>query len=570
MAQKNARTRAGEAEIIELVINAEVMEPDARDGFGGGPGGRGPTLVGGPSDGEPSDLELASRLLNDLGNAERLIVRHGDDLLAVDEMGWCVWDGWRWLAEAGPDEAQKLAHLTAKAIFNEADALQKIGEAEIVELIAEAPLPALSTDNPSSEQQKAYDAVLADHNKKLRDLRTYWKKRVDGLRKFASNSGNKSKLDAMLSQAQPYLRVPPRELDAHPFLLNVGNGTLEMGEADKEGTVEVALCSHRRDHKITRLAEVKYDPEATTPEWDKFLKTVQPDPEMRGFLQRFFGYCLTGDTGEQVMAIAHGVGANGKSTMLETLSEVMGDYAVTVPITSFLYNDHRGGGDARPDLARLPGARLVLAAEPEVGARFSESTIKSVTGGERMAVRHLFKDMFEFVPAFKLIVSCNIKPNIRGSDDGIWRRLLIIPFEVVIPKDERVNQAVLKGKLLAERNGILNWALDGYRMWREEGLRPPLAIIEATDEYRTDTNPVGAFMQECVEEEEWSKLQGSPLYQNYCRWAKAQSLEPLKLTSFGRRLRDMGYHKEKGKNVFYLGISMKAGWDEGLDQVDAN
>src|SRR5262249_5005445 len=160
----------------------------------------------------------------------------------------------------------------------------------------------------------------------------------------------------------------------------------------------------------------------------------------------WFGYCLTGDVGEQVMVLFHGRGANGKSTLLSLMAHVMGDYALTLPIQSFLHDDRRGGGDATPDLARLPGARLVMAAEPERGSRLSEAVVKTVTGGDKVVARRLFEGQFEFEATFKLVLSANEKPRITGQDEGIWRRVTLVPFAAAIARERRDKRLIEKLK----------------------------------------------------------------------------------------------------------------------------
>lgn len=476
---------------------------------------------------EPPEVDarvLADLTRNDHGNAERLIKRFGRDLAVVDEAGWYVWDGRRWDRSLGPKgapgaEVVKRAHLTGRAIADEAAALQ-------VEL----------------EQ-----GVVDGWNKDAIAART---KRIEDHRKFGTGSGNISRVRAMLESAEPYLRRRPAEMDARPLLFNVLNGTLELGT--EGNAADVRLRPHNRLDLMTHLAPVKYDPEAQCPNFDAFIADVLPAEDLRVFAQSWFGYCLTGLTSEQVLLLCYGLGSNGKSTLLETISAMAGDYSASVPIETFLANDRRGGGDATPDLARLPGARMVGAAEPERGARLAEGVVKMATGGEKIIARHLFQGQFEYEPSFKLILSANVKPAIRGQDEGIWRRVLLLPFEAYFPREKR--DKALKAKLLAELPGILNWALDGFRMWRERGLVLPRAVVAATEEYRRESDPIGEFLRTATVPDKGHRVQAARLYGLYCQWAKANAVEPASGTAFGRRLGDLGIRKEKYGVVFYADL----------------
>ncbi len=484
----------------------------------------------------PNDRALADEPRNDLGNGRRLIARHGRDLLHVDERGFYVWDGRRFAAQpakAAPD-AVRLAHAASEAIKDEARALE-----------ADGPKPA--GDEPTEQEKIA----LSRHAG-----------RVAAHHKFAIASGNAGKVSAMLDSAAPYLRVRPQQLDADPYTLNLGNGTLYLAPparhkrsaaraADDEPDPVRFAPVHNRADRISYLADVAYDPEVDAPAWHKFLQRVQPDPEIRLYLQRWIGYCLTGDTREQVMVLLHGKGANGKSTFVEAVAAVLGEYAVALPIATFLHNDYRSGGEATPDLVRLPGARLVRTAEPERGSRLSEGLIKSATGDEAMTARPLFAGMFEFDPTFKLVISANERPRITGQDEGIWRRVQLVPWDVTIPKGER--DATLKGTLGSEKAGILNWALDGFRMWREDGLAPPAAVLAATETYRAESDPVGEFIRVCLEAAPAATIKARDLYHLYVVWAKANALDPASATAFGRRLTDRGFQKSKAGTVHYQG-----------------
>jgi putative DNA primase/helicase len=459
---------------------------------------------------DPDERDLARKLKNDIGNAERLRARYGHSLLSVAEVGWHIWDGCRWDGQDGDTLALRYAHLTAKAIFDEANELEREG---------------------SSEPEE-----------------------IEAHRKWASQSGNSPKLKAMLEHAMPYMRSHPRDLDNDNFLFNCENGTICLRPVNNEGRVELSIRAHDPADLITKRAPVRYEPDAVASHWLNFLCDILPDKEVRTFVQRFIGYCMTGDISEQVLALFYGTGSNGKSTFLETVAEIMGDYSTTAAIQTFLHDDRKRGGEATPDLARLPGARLVGAAEPDAGARLSESVVKTITGGERIAARHLNKDIFEFLPRFKLIISCNQKPYVGGQDEGIWRRLLMVPFTEYIPLERRDRH--LRAKLRAEAPGILNWMLDGYREWRLLGLQVPAAVRQATDEYRMDSDPIGEFVRANTQRKEGSSATAKTLYTTYCGWCRDNATKPQSMNAFGRRLGDLGFRKEKVGVTIYQGIEI--------------
>lgn len=478
---------------------------------------------------EANDRALADEPRNDYGNGRRLCMRFGPDLIWIESMGWLVWDGARWKRAGDPPAAAwRYAHDVAMAIRAEADAVAAEGRAQWGAAFDDLP-----------EKEASADMLLL-------------RKKVEGLHKWAIASGNTGKVKAMLESAAPYLVREAGDMDADPGLLCCANGTLEL---DFEAA-QVRLRRHDRADLITRQAAVEYDPKAEAPLWQSFLEMVLPDPEVRLFVQTFLGYCLTGDTGEQVMLICHGGGGNGKSTLLEVVAAIMGDFAAAAAIQTFLHDDRKGGGDATPDIARLVARRLVLAAEPDMGVKLSESRVKTITGGEQLTARHLHREFFEFEPDFKLVISCNHKPVIRGQDDGIWRRVVMVPFTETIPKSKRDKR--LKAKLLREAAGILNWLLDGFRIWCERGLVPPDAVREATDTYRAESDPVGEFLRTCVSEAPGTNVPAARLFDAYVAWAKTMQVEAVSQTLFGRKMADRGYHKKKMGIVYYEGLDLNA------------
>lgn len=451
------------------------------------------------------DEHCAWRACNDLGNSERLIARFGEDLIYVENSGWYAWDGVRWNREEGAMRAQIAAQKTAKGIRAEAKV-------------------------QSDKDDKSRAKLLAE---------------------WARDSGASGKITAMQKEARPHLMVKGDELDVDKFLFTCQSATLRLG-------VRVEPIEHDRSHHITRTAGGVFDENVDAPEFHKFLKKIIPDKELREFLQVWFGYCLTGDVAEQVLVMLLGSGSNGKSTLLNCIDYVVGDYHMTLPIESLMKKENKQGSGPSPDIARLPGARMVTTSEPEVGSQFSESIIKQITGGEKMTARHLNQGFFEFLPEFKVTISANNKPRIRGQDDGIWRRLLLVPFT---EKVDREDVSLVYGALESEAAGILKWLTDGAEKWFENGLNVPARIRAAVDEYRADSNPLREFIADCVilTDSDVDSLPGGQLHSVYQAWAKDNGIEPVwNMTLFGRRMGEANHRKVKrGGLKHYLGMRLK-------------
>ena len=519
---------------------------------------------------QPLDETLAWQPKSDLGNAERLKARFGDDLLYVDNIGWHAWDGRRWNRDMGDAQALLYSHQTALAIRGEVRAL----EALLARWLAD--------DTGSGDGQGVLDpGMVADRlDRLIRDPKELVEARkpVAALARWGVESGNSGRSDGLLKQAAPYLRVAPEAMDASSYLFNAANCALDLdanaasGAGNPDDTSDagdgdpVRARPHARGDRCSLIGGVDYDPDADAPLWRKFLVEILPDAALRTFLQRVAGYCLTGDTSEQAFLVAYGEGSNGKSTLLETLRLVFGDYGATVDMNSFLHSDRQRGSDATPDFARLPGKRFATAAEINPGDRLAEKTVKTITGGEAMTARQLHKPFFEFHPVFKLILSCNVKPVIRGQDKGIWRRVMLLPFEQSFDKD-RIDKHLVD-KLRAEGPGILNWCLDGYRQWREGGLAVPDAVLVATESYRTDSDPVGEFLATAIGPSIGHNIQATDLYGFYVRWAKVNGVAPISATGFGKRAKQRLRHEKIGVQ-FYCDIQIMESALRAVEDAEA-
>jgi len=283
-------------------------------------------------------------------------------------------------------------------------------------------------------------------------------------------------------------------------------------------------------------APVEYDPEATAPTWDAFLEKILPNPEDRGFIQRAVGYSLTGNTKEQGVFLLYGNGANGKSTFIETIMSLLGDYAAQTDFSTFTV---RKSETVRNDLAALKDARFVSASETKQGKYLDEVVIKQSTGGEKITCRFLYGEYFSYRPKFKVWLSFNHKPIVRGADHGIWRRLKLVPFTVQIPDEEQDKDLTVT--LSQELPGILNWALEGCREWLQNGLKEPESIRQATADYREEMDTVEGFLRERCQHDTTQKVFHKDLYEDYRFWAEDNGEPAITNRELSAILKEKGY-----------------------------
>ena len=479
------------------------------------------------------DRECAGLLRNDIGNADRLIARHGADLAYHPALGWHVWTGAHWDGETGDLEAQKKAQATARAIYVEARAFPPPDEAR---LRAQA-----------VERGLADDALEAWVEKKMKGHQAL----VDAHLRFAKSSGNSGKISAMLAEAAPHRVRRPEAFDALPFAFNARNKTIHLSPKG------VSVRPHHRGDLLTKMGGCAFDGDATCPAFTAFLEAVQPDPVMRGFLQRLGGYLLTADMSEQAFVIFQGSGRNGKGTFMNALRSVLGQYAVTAKIETFGADSRKGGSDANPDVARMRAARAIMTSDAPENFTLHDGMVKQATGEEPMTARQLHRDFVEFEMTGKVIIPCNPKPRITGGDDGIWRRVMLTPWLVQIPEAEI--DRTLGAKLKAEASGILNWMIEGYRMWAREGLNPPDGVRAATADYRAESDPMAEFLQVWTDKRPEAKTAGARLFEKFVEYAKANALpEPKSAVSFGKRLKARGFESYKSHGTkMWMGIALR-------------
>jgi len=310
-------------------------------------------------------------------------------------------------------------------------------------------------------------------------------------------SGANGKLEAMLDCSKAFLGVPQSSFDARESLFNLDNRTIDL-EPDENGLIRPTPFDP--EHLLTKMANVSFNGKSACPMWEKFLDDIfLGNQDMIDFMQRVIGYSMTSSTKEQCLFILYGCGRNGKSIFTDTIAHMFGDYAVNCPTNALIKKNYTGG--IPNDVAALKGARFVTATESNQNVTLDEALIKQLTGSDKITARFLHKEFFEFRPTFKIFIATNHKPNIRGTDTGIWRRIRMIPFDLRIT-DANDDRNLLK-KLRTELPGIFVWAVKGYKKWLQDGLKTPKIIFEATCNYQDEEDDLGQFIKDyCIMDEE--------------------------------------------------------------------
>ena len=369
--------------------------------------------------------------------------------------------------------------------------------------------------------------------------------RRKALMKHALVSGSQRSIDASLrcAQTEPGIMVVPNQIDADPYLFGTAGGVLDLR------TQQVVFT----DSIVMKRSPVVFDSTATCPQWERFISEVLgQDPALIAYFQRAAGYSLSGKSAEQCFFFLWGTGANGKSTVVEVLSSVFGDYSTVLPAQALL----AGLSTDNPAIASLSGARLAIASEMPDGKSFDEPLLKLLTGGDTLNARFLYSNYFNFKPTHTLWIAGNHCPDIKGNDDAVWRRVRLIPFSVTIPPDKQ--DRCLKEKLLGEAPGILNWLLAGYRQWTKVGLSEPKVVQAAVNDYRDEQDVLGAWLEaRCIKgpAEETSIKR---LYDDYAKWSAENSEVVMNIRQLGRKLSGIGFAKRKTSgHVLYRGLRLK-------------
>ena len=478
----------------------------------------------------PSPEELAALPANDYGNGLRLVRLVGGvveadgsvdtracELLYLRERGWIAFNGRFWDLRGGEERARRWAHKVAAGLIGQTPIALKSG--------------------------------------------------VKGWLDFVTRSGNAGASSAMLTQAASYLGADLGDFDKDPMALNVANGVLRF-RRDRATKAPKVVFEPRHDpaDRMTRICSVAYDAKAERPLFDAHLLFCQPAEDTRHYLHNAFGYASTGVTKEQMFLILQGLGGDGKSTWVNAVREVLGTYAVTAAIETFLDTGVKKAAEASPDIARLAGdTRLISTAEPPRGSKLASSAIKSFTGGAPLTARELRQGIFEFMPIGKVILECNNRPAINDSDDGIWRRTRIVLFEHQVPKD-RIDLD-LPDKLRGEYSGVLNWLVEGVLSWMSEGLPSPPSVREALEDYRRGSNDFVEWLNDCVVMDKESKLPSAELFRSYKDWCEREGVErPMSRTMFGRALGDRQIilaGKNGAGNIQRRGARLRPAYERG-------
>jgi putative DNA primase/helicase len=453
----------------------------------------------------PPRASIEGHNLTDLGNARRMVELHGDDFRWCGPWGrFVVYDGKRWKQD-DTGAVERMAKDTVRSIY-----------------------------------QEAADAGDGDRRK--------------ALAKHATRSEAANRLQAMigLTRSEPGIPVLPADLDGEPWLLNVENGTLDLRSGK--------LREQRREGLITKLAPVEYDPEAQAPTWEAFLKRVLPSEALRRFVQRAIGYSLTGSVEEQILLFLYGTGANGKSTLVNAVLELLGDYGKQAAPDLLVVKQ----GAHPTELADLFGARFVASVEVEDGRRLAESLVKQLTGGDKIKARYMRQDFWEFSPTHKIFLAANHRPTVRGTDHAIWRRIKLVPFDVTIPKEEQDPR--LPERLREELPGILAWAVRGCLEWQHEGLGEPEEVRSATESYRAEMDVLAAFLEDRCVVDPNATVGATPLWNAYQEWCRETGEYAGTQTAFGRRLRERGFESgrhPKNRKKEWRGIGLLYPGDPG-------
>jgi putative DNA primase/helicase len=455
----------------------------------------------------PEDTFTASdgENLTDLGNARRLVTQHGNRIRYCHNSDrWYRYTGKRWR----PDLNGAVERLAKKTVGSLSDLADKV------------------------EDGKSRNALT----------------------KWARTSESRSRITAMidLARSEPGIPVDPAALDSDPWLLNFKNGTLDLRSGK--------LSDHDTADLCTKMVPYDFDPNAKCPLFKEFLRRIfNNNVALQQFVQRAFGYALTGSTREQVFFVFWGSGANGKSTLLEVIRAGLGDYAIAADASLLMSKTHDG---IRNDVARLAGSRLVSTGETESGRFLAEALVKQLTGGDKITARFLYQEFFEFDSQFKLFLATNHKPIIRGVDNAIWRRIRLVPFQVTIPPEEQDKS--LPQKLRRELPGILTWLVRGCLKWQDYGLDQPDEVLSATQAYRVEMDVIGGFLKDkCVERSDLRET-ATTLYSSYKSWCEANGERALTQQRFGIALTDRGFARTRTRRArFWIGLKCADVGDTG-------
>lgn len=430
------------------------------------------------------------------GQGEAFSYLFADRLRYIPGVGWVIWTGTRWQ----PDSREAIIQYAVMAARARRAAVQ-----------AEPP--------PQGDSDEVQDAL------RKREQALKWTMGAENYSKIRNSIG--------MGKTVPGMITPHYEFDRDKHLLGVQNGIVNLRTGQ--------LMEPDPDRYITMSTNVPYFPDAQAPRWERFISEIfGGDEELAAYIQRAIGYSLTGDISEQCFFLCYGTGANGKSTLLNTLKALAGEYAANTPFQTF---EHKQQSSTGQEIVALRGKRVVMSSETNEGTRLNEARIKAITGGDEITGRFLYeRATITFTPTFKIWLAANHKPTITGGDEGIWRRVRLVPFMVSFPKDKR--DPHLEDTLMAELPGVLAWAVRGAMAWHQQGLGEPLIVEEATREYRDESDVLGQFLHECAIEQQGATAKSSLLYEAYQKWMGENGFYALSSVRFARSMKERGYEKK--------------------------
>lgn len=495
-------------------------------------------------------LRCARLPMTGFGLAERFRMRRGHDFLYTTAKGWLAWDGRRWRVldqeqNSLPAEVKAAVFATIRDVQDEARLVRQTG---------------VPPDSVSQRTLASYQAEGKPLNPEGLNRGGTTAAELEMWARACETNGT---LTATASVAMQWLTRPIEDFDREGGAICVLNGTLRAAPRE-DGSWAVVRSPHRREDLNTRLAPVDYDPEARAPRFDALIRWAQPERARRRYVRQWLGYNLTGHTGAQILQFWYGKGANGKSTVIDACASAIGDYAGTILIEALLDQSVRKSGDAAtPALARLSGVRLLRTSEPEENSKLNEALIKLVTGQEPFPARALHKGFFDLRPDFKLTISGNHELRIKGTDEGIWRRLKQVPWESRIADADK--DETLPERLREELPGIFAWMVRGMLDWLAHGFVEPESVTAATVAWRDESDPVGRFLRDCTEPDATGRVQSSALHALYAAWAKAAGefeISNRKLTS---NLKTHGYKVLHSNGSHIVGIKTTRSIDDFVD-----
>lgn len=430
--------------------------------------------------------------VTETSNAERLVKKYRDEIrFCSDRKVWCAWDGSIWAVDDIGSIMRRIYEVSNGIYFEAAGA-----------------------------------------EKYLREPLWKWAKQSESRRTQENSIANARWIDGI------EIRKFSNVFDTHPLLLNVKNGTIDLRTGE--------LHPHRREDFLTKMVPIQYDEKAACQKFSRFLNDTLPGDGLVGYLSRFAGYCLTGHTSEQSWFMFYGVTASGKSTLINVLRGLLGPYALALPENYFLITKNTSDYAT----ANLDGVRLATCVETNEGRRLDVAKLKSLTGEDKISAALKYENLFEFQPQAKLVLATNHRPHVPATDDSIWRRVKVVPFNITVPEEKRI--AGLANQLLEEEGpGILRWAVLGCQSWLVNRLDEPEVVKSAVNEYRTDEDFVKNFLDERCLREDSARVARKELFAAYTQWSKENALRQMTSTKFASELKRLGIEGDDGKRFWY-------------------